>query len=88
MVSTFEGLSAWRMAKFSGAGMTGIKINRAIVNGQRDPDVLVAMRDVRCKASIAMVKAAMVGNYQPEHLFALAQALSLYDFYPMRIGQC
>ena len=88
MVSTFEGLSAWRMAKFSGAGMTGMKIIRAIVNGQRDPDVLAAMRDVRCKASIAMVKAAMVGNYQPEHLFALAQALSLYDFYPMRIGQC
>ena len=69
-------------------GVTGMKIIRAIVNGQRDPDVLAAMRDVRCKASIATVKAAMLGNYQPEHLFALTQALALYDFYQMRISEC
>ncbi|UUZ74594.1 IS110 family transposase [Polaromonas sp. P1(28)-13] len=69
-------------------GVTGMKIIRAIVSGQRDPDVLAAMRDVRCKASIATVKAAMVGNYQPEHLFELTQALALYDFYQVRIGEC
>lgn len=69
-------------------GVTGMAIIRAIVSGQRDPDVLAAMRDVRCKASIATVKAAMVGNYQPEHLFELTQALALYDFYQMRIGEC
>jgi transposase len=69
-------------------GVTGMAIIRAIVNGQRDPDVLAAMRDVRCRASIATVKAAMIGNYQPEHLFELTQALALYDFYQLRIGEC
>ncbi len=69
-------------------GVTGMKIIRAIVGGQRDPDVLAAMRDLRCKASIATVRAAMVGNYQPEHLFELTQALALYDFYQARLGEC
>ncbi len=69
-------------------GVTGMKIIRAIVAGQRDPDVLAHMRDVRCKADFAAVRAAMVGNYQPEHLFALKQALVLYDFYQERVSEC
>ena len=69
-------------------GMTGLKIIRAIVNGERDPKVLATMRDVRCKASTEMVQAALVGNYQPEHVFALTQALALYDFYQARVDEC
>ena len=69
-------------------GVTGMKIIRAIVTGQRDPDVLARMRDVRCKADFKAVHAALVGNYQPEHLFALKQALALYDFYQERVGEC
>lgn len=69
-------------------GVTGMKIIRAIINGQRDPQVLAQMRDVRCKASIETVRAALVGNYQPEHVFALAQALALYDFYQARVDEC
>jgi hypothetical protein len=62
-------------------GVTGMKIIRAIVGGQRDPEILATMRDVRCKASTETVRAALVGNYQPEHLFELTQALALYDVY-------
>jgi transposase len=69
-------------------GVTGMKIVRAIVNGERDPQVLAQMRDVRCKASEETVRAALVGNYQPEHVFALAQALALYDFYQARVEEC
>lgn len=69
-------------------GVTGMRIIRAIVAGERDPDVLVAMRAVRCKSSVATVRAALVGNYQPEHLFALAQVLVLYDFYQARVAEC
>jgi len=29
-----------------------------------------------------------VGNYQPEHVFALKQALALYDFYQQCIDEC
>jgi hypothetical protein len=69
-------------------GVTGMKIIRAIVAGERDPDVLASMRDVRCRESIQTIRAALVGNYQPEHVFALAQALELYDSYQARIGEC
>jgi transposase len=69
-------------------GVTGMKIIRAIVNGERDPQVLALMRDVRCKASQDTVRAALVGNYQPEHVFALTQALALYDFYQARVDDC
>ena len=69
-------------------GTTGMKIVRAIVAGERDPIVLAALRDTRCKASEQTICAALSGNYQPEHLFALAQALSLYDFYQHCIAEC
>ena len=70
------------------SGVTGLKIIRAIVAGERDPDVLAAMRDVRCRESVQTIRAAMVGNYQPEHVFALAQALALFDFYQERVADC
>ena len=69
-------------------GATGMKIIRAIVDDVRDPGQLAAMRDIRCKASVETVRAALVGNYQPEHVFALKQALSLYDFYQQCVAQC
>jgi transposase len=69
-------------------GTTGIKIIRAIVAGERDPAKLAEMRDARCKSSLETIRAALQGNYQPEHVFALTQALQLYDFYQTRIEEC
>lgn len=69
-------------------GITGMKIIRAIVAGERDPGKLAAMRDVRCHASIETIRSALVGNYQPEHVFALKQSLALYDFYQQCIDEC
>jgi len=70
------------------AGVTGMRIIRSIVAGEREPDVLAAMRDVRCRESGATIRAALVGNYQPEHIFALAQAQALYDSNQARIVEC
>ena len=69
-------------------GVTGMRIIRAIVAGQRDVATLASMKDVRCKASEATIQSALIGNYQAEHLFALTQALALYDFYQQRIAEC
>ncbi|BBJ22623.1 IS110 family transposase [Candidatus Nitrotoga sp. AM1P] len=69
-------------------GVTGMQIIRAIVAGERNPDELAEMRDVRCKATTETVRAALVGNYQPEHVFALKQALALYDFYQQCVAEC
>ena len=57
-------------------GATGMAIVRAIVSGTHDPAQLATLRDVRCKASTETVEAALTGHYQPEHLFALRQALA------------
>jgi transposase len=69
-------------------GATGMKIIRAIVAGERDPDVLAAMRDRNCKSSVETIRASLVGNYQAEHVFALEQAIALYDFYQARVDEC
>lgn len=39
-------------------GVTGMRIIRAIVAGERDLDVLASYRDVRCHASVETIKAA------------------------------
>jgi hypothetical protein len=43
-------------------GATGMRIIRAIVGGERDPEALAAFRDVRCKSSVDTIKASLVGN--------------------------
>jgi transposase len=69
-------------------GVTGMKILRAIVAGERDADVLSSHRDVRCKASVATIRDALTGNYRPEHVFALRQSLELYDDYQTKLRAC
>ena len=69
-------------------GVTGMRIIRAIVAGERDPAKLAEMRDVRCRASLETIEASLRGSEQPEHIFALAQALALYDFYQARVQDC
>ncbi|MFC6461757.1 transposase [Paracoccus aerius] len=65
-----------------------MRIIRAIVAGERDPEVLAVFRDIRCHSSIEVIKAALVGNDRDEHIFALSQSLDLYDFYQAKIEGC
>jgi transposase len=69
-------------------GLTGMTIIRAIVAGEHDPLTLARYRDPRCASSEAEIAKALTGNYRPEHLFALQQALELYDFYNDQIKAC
>lgn len=69
-------------------GATGMRIIRAIVAGERDPEALAAFRDIRCHSSIEVIRAALVGNDRAEHIFALTQSLDLYDFYQTKIEDC
>ena len=69
-------------------GATGMRIIRAIVAGERDPDVLAAYRDVRCHSSTETIRASLVGNDRDEHIFALTQSLDLYDFYQTKMVEC
>jgi transposase len=69
-------------------GATGMAIIRAIVAGQHDPGQLATYRNVRCHASGETVEAALTGHYRREHVFALRQALELYDSYQTKVEEC
>src|SRR3979409_1201922 len=69
-------------------GATGIRIIRAIVAGERNPDVLATYRDVRCHSSIETIRAALGGNNREEHLYALTRSLELYDIYQAKMLDC
>jgi len=69
-------------------GTTGMAILRAVVAGERNPLKLAALRNDRCAKPQADIARALTGNYRPEHLFALKQALALYDAYTQHIREC
>lgn len=70
------------------AGVTGLQIIRAIVGGERNPQVLAGFRNGRCRHSEEDIAKALTGNYRAEHLFALKQALQLYDVYTAQLAAC
>jgi hypothetical protein len=69
-------------------GVTGLQIIRAIVAGERDPVKLAQFRQPTCHSSQDEIAKALTGNYRGEHVFALQQALALYDFYTERVAEC
>lgn len=69
-------------------GVTGTRIIRAIINGERDPEVLARNRTRECKNSEAVIAASLLGHYRPEHLFALRQAFELYQVYQEKLQEC
>src|SRR3954471_8068353 len=69
-------------------GVTGLRILRAIVAGERDPGVLAANRDRRCRADVETIQRALTGTWRAEHLFALEQALALYDTCQEKVVAC
>ena len=69
-------------------GATGLRIIRAILSGEHDPKALARLRDYRCHSSTKTIEKALTGNYRAEHLFALEQALALYDVYHEKVSAC
>src|SRR3981189_3204646 len=69
-------------------GATGLRIIRAILAGERDPQALAALRHYSCHSSAETIARALTGSYRAEHLFALEQALALYDAYREKVSAC
>ena len=69
-------------------GVTGMKIIRSIVAGERNPEVLASFRHSNCAKSKAEIAKSLEGHYKREHLFTLKQALELYDFYDQQLQNC
>jgi transposase len=69
-------------------GETGQKIVRGIIAGERDGHVLAKMKNTRIRASEEKIAKSLQGNWREEHLFALKQAMVLYDNYGTLLTEC
>ena len=69
-------------------GVTGMRIIKAILGGERSPQVLARNRHGCCQNSEETIAQSLVGNYRDEHLFALRQAVELYETYQAKITDC
>jgi hypothetical protein len=56
-----------------------MKIIKDIVRGERDPLKLAKHRHASCKRTEDEIASALYGNWRSELLFALKQALKLYE---------
>ena len=69
-------------------GVTGLAIIQAILAGERDARELAKLRHERCHRTEAEIARALHGNWRAEHLFALKQALALYQEYRRLLREC
>lgn len=69
-------------------GQTGLAIIKAILKGERDAKKLAKLRDGKCKHSETEIARALVGSWRDEHLFALKQAVELYETYHRLLDEC
>ena len=70
-------------------GVSGMRLVRAILDGERDRERLLALCDVQIlrKKKDRMCQ-ALQGHWKPEHLFALRQALQAWEFYQAQMAAC
>lgn len=69
-------------------GVSGLRILRAIVNGEREAEQLAALSTTGIQASRKEVAEALRGHYREQHVFTLSQALKTFDFIHERIREC
>jgi transposase len=67
-------------------GVTGLKIIRSLLAGQRDPQQLARLRDRRCRHTAAEMAQALDGRYRPEHVTELRCCLAMWEKYQEVIG--
>jgi hypothetical protein len=69
-------------------GLTGMKIIKAIIAGERDANVLAENRHDNCLNTKETIAKSLMGSFRDEHLFSLKQAVDLYEIYQAKINEC
>ena len=69
-------------------GKTGMKMVKAIIAGERDPQILSTLCDPRIKASQEEIIKSLQGIWKEEYLFMLEQAVENYEFHQNQIKSC
>lgn len=70
------------------SGVSGIKIIKSILNGERNPAVLAKFRAPGVHASEKEIEKALDGEYTEEYIFLLRQAFNSYTFKCSQIEEC
>lgn len=71
------------------AGVSGLKVVRAILKGERRPGELLKLCDEQIqKKKSERVKESLRGCWKKEQLFALRQALELWETYQQKMADC
>jgi transposase len=71
------------------AGVSGLKVIKAILAGERDPQALLELCDAQIqKRKARQFREALRGTWSSEHLFALGQALESREHYRRQIAAC
>src|SRR5262245_62176914 len=68
-------------------GVTGLKIIRALVAGERDPVALAKLRDRRCQHTADEIATALDGRYRLEHVTELKLNLAMWEHYQTVIAE-
>lgn len=69
-------------------GKTGRLIIKAILAGERNPEVLADLRDRRIKASREVIIKSLEAYWTDEHLFELKQCFELNEIHRQMIDEC
>lgn len=69
-------------------GVTGMRILREIVGGERDAAKLASLRDPGCAKSESQIAEALTGHWREEQLFVLKQTIELWDFCQGLMRKC
>lgn len=69
-------------------GVTGLKIIKAILAGERDPYKLASLRHGCCRKNVQEIAEALEGNWLEEHLFGLELAYDDWEATHQRIERC
>ncbi|MEL0016872.1 MAG: IS110 family transposase [Rhodospirillales bacterium] len=69
-------------------GASAMRIIEAILDGQRDPEVLWKLRDIRCRTSRTTFFKAIQGDWQTSQLFILKQCHQAWKQTREAITQC
>jgi transposase len=70
-------------------GVSGMKVVKAILEGERQPERLLELCDPQIqKKKKEQVIESLQGVWADEHLFALGQAVAVWEFYQKLLAQC
>ena len=68
-------------------GMSGRAMFAALLEGERDPEVLAELARGKLRAKLPQLRQALVGRVQPHHLVLISQILAHIDFLEEAIAQ-